>query len=114
MVIAQGDVYWADLPVPRGSEPGFRRPVVVVQGDTFNQSQIGTVLCVPCSGNVKRADYPGQVLLRARSTGLPHDSVASLFHLTPVNKSDLLDRAGHLGRAELHQLLSTLDVVLDR
>jgi mRNA interferase MazF len=114
MVIAQGDVYWADLPVPSGSEAGFRRPVVVIQGDAFNQSRIRTVLCAPCTGNLRRATYPGQVLLRARSTGLPQDSVASVFQIAPINKSDLAERVGHLGRGELQALLSTLDIVLDR
>ena len=59
MVITQGDVCWADLPDPTGSGPGFRRPVVVVQGDAFNRSRIATVVCVPLTSNLRWADAPG-------------------------------------------------------
>lgn len=113
-MVAQGEIFWADLPAPTGSEPGFRRPVIVIQGDAFNQSLIRTVVCVPCSGNVRRADYPGNVLLRARSTGLPGDSVATLFQITMLNRSDLQERVGRVGRADLERLLTALDTVLGR
>ena len=65
-MIAQGDVCWADLADPAGSEPGFRRPVVVVQGDAFNRSRLATVVCVPLTSNLKWADAPGNVLLGAQ------------------------------------------------
>ncbi|HEX4965087.1 MAG TPA: type II toxin-antitoxin system PemK/MazF family toxin [Thermoanaerobaculia bacterium] len=58
MVIHQGEVWWADLPEPVGSEPGFRRPVIIVQTDRFNQSRIATALCVPLTSNVRLADSP--------------------------------------------------------
>ena len=78
MVITQGDVWWADLGEPAGSEPGFRRPVLVVQGDAFNRSRIATVVCVVLTSQLKWADAPGNVLLSARATGLPKDSVANV------------------------------------
>ena len=70
MVISQGEVWWADLPEPAGSGPGFRRPVVVAQGDAFNQSALRTVVCVALTSNRRWADAPGNVLLSARVTGL--------------------------------------------
>jgi len=70
MVISQGDVWWADLPDPIGSGPGFRRPVVVVQGDSLNRSKISTVVCVPLTGNLKWENAPGNVKLSERATGL--------------------------------------------
>lgn len=76
MVISQGEVWWADLAEPRGSEPGFRRPVVVVQSDSFNRSNIATVVCVPLTSNLRWADAPGNVLLSTKVTCLPKDSVA--------------------------------------
>ena len=114
MVVAQGDIFWADLPAPSGSEAGFRRPVVVVQGDAFNESALRTVVCIPCTGNVRRADYPGNVLLRASSTGLARDSVASVFQITAVDRTALLERVGHVGRTDVECLLDTLDTVLGR
>lgn len=76
-MISLGDVCWADLAEPRGSEPGYRQPVVVVQGDAFNRSAIATVVVVPLTSNLRWSDVPANALLRARSTGLPRDSVAT-------------------------------------
>ncbi len=78
MVISQGEIWWADLPSPTGSGPGFRRPVVIVQGDAINQSRIGTAICVPLTSNLKWGDAPGNVLLNSKSTGLAKDSVANV------------------------------------
>ena len=78
MVISQGNVYWANLPDPTGSGPGFRRPVVVVQGDALNRSRIRTVVCIPLTSNLRWAEAPGSVLLPARASGLPKESVANV------------------------------------
>ena len=90
MVISQGEVWWADLPAPVGSAPGFRRPVVVVQGDALNRSRISTVVCVPLTSNLRWADAPGNVLLSARLTGLPKDSVANVSQVLTLDR-DLLE-----------------------
>ena len=112
--IAQGDVWWADLPVPRGSAPGFRRPVVVVQGDALNRSNIATVVCVPLTSNVKWASAPGNVLLAASMTGPPKESVANVSQIVALDKGDLAERTGTLTRTKLELLLSGIDVVLGR
>jgi mRNA interferase MazF len=112
--IAQGDVWWADLPEPRGSGPGFRRPVVVVQGDALNRSQIATVVCVPLTSNVKWAAAPGNVLLPPGVTGLPKESVANVSQIVTLDKTDLTERTGKLPRAKLRLVLSGIDVVLGR
>ena len=88
-MIAQGEVWWADLPAPEGSAPGFRRPVVVVQGDAFNRSALRTALCVPLTSNLRWAEAPGNVLLTARSTGLPRDSVANVSQLVTLDTRDM-------------------------
>ena len=77
MVVSRGDVFWASLPDPTGSGPGFRRPVAVVQGDAFNASRLATVVVVPLTSNLRWAAAPGNVLLAATRTGLPRDSVAN-------------------------------------
>src|SRR5207249_10320416 len=78
LVIAQGQVWWVELPEPSGSEPGFRRPVVIVQGDAFNRSALRTVVCVALTSNLRWANAPGNVLLSAQQTGLPRDSVVNV------------------------------------
>ncbi len=114
MVIVQGDVCWADMPDPAGSGPGFRRPVVVVQGDAFNRSRIATAVCVPLTSNVTWADAPGNVLLPARSTGLPKDSVANVSQIVTLDRSFLTERVGRLSRAQIALVLGGIDVVLGR
>jgi mRNA interferase MazF len=113
-VISQGEVWWADLPPPTRSEPGFRRPVVIVQGDALNRSRIATVVCVPLTSNLRWADAPGNVLLTARATGLPKDSVANVSQVVALDRSVLTERAGKLSRAKVDLLLSGIDVVLGR
>lgn len=113
-MISQGDVWWADLPTPGGSEPGFRRPVVVVQSDAFNRSEIDTVVCVAVTSNVKWADSPGNVVLTARVTGLSRPSVANVSQVVTLDKSDLTERAGRVPQAKLDLVLAGLDIVLGR
>ena len=114
MVIAQGDVWWADLATPGGSAPGFRRPVVVVQGDAFNRSSIRTVVCVGVTSNLKWADAPGNVLLEGRATGLRRRSVANVTQVVTLDKGELTERAGRLPQAKLGLILAGIDVVLGR
>ena len=114
MTVAQGDVWWADLPEPRGSGPGFRRPVVVVQGDALNRSRIATVVCVPLTSNLQWATAPGNVPLAASVTGLPKDSVANVSQLVTLDRGELSERVGKLARSKLDLVLSGIDVVLGR
>ena len=114
MVISQGEVWWADIPTPTGSGPGFRRPVVIVQGDALNRSRIATVVCVPLTSNLKWADAPGNVLLAARSTSLPKDSVANVSQIVALDKSFLTERVGKLSSAKIELVSSGIDVVLGR
>jgi mRNA interferase MazF len=114
MVISQGDVWWAELADPRGSEPGFRRPVVVVQGDAFNRSRISTVVCVSLTSNPRWADAPGNVRLTARANGLDRDSVANVTQVVTLDRSALVERSGRLSPARLGLVLAGIDVLLGR
>ena len=113
-MISQGEIWWADLPAPTGSAPGFRRPVAVVQSDALNQSRISTVVCVPLTSNLKWALAPGNVSLSARLTGLPKDSVANVSQIISLDNSLLTERVGKLPRAKLELLFSGIDLVLGR
>lgn len=107
-------MWWADLPDPVGSGPGFRRPVVVVQGDPFNRSRIATVVCVPLTSNLVWADAPGNVRLSAKVTGLPKDSVANVSQLVTLDKVMLDERVSKLPRRKLSLVLGGIDVMLGR
>jgi mRNA interferase MazF len=112
--LSQGDVCWAELGVPTGSEPGFRRPVVVVQGDPLNRSRIATVVCVALTSNMKWSAAPGNVTLSASATGLPKDSVANVSQIVTLERAALSERVGKLSHSKLELVLSGIDVVLDR
>jgi mRNA interferase MazF len=114
VVIAQGEVWWAELPEPAGSAPGFRRPVVIVQGESFNRSRIATVVCVPLTSNLRWAGAPGNVLLKASSTGLPRDAVANVSQIITVDRALLSEQVGQISVQEMDLLLAGIDVVLGR
>lgn len=113
-MIAQGEVWWADLGDPAGSEPGFRRPVVVVQGEAFNASSLRTVVCVVLTSNLRWGDAPGNLLLAARATGLPKASVANVSQLVTLDRDALTERVGRLSASNLELVLVGIDVVLGR
>ena len=114
MVVAQGEVWWADLGAPTRSEPGYRRPIVVVQSDAFNRSRISTIVCVPLTSNLTWADAPGNVLLSVAMTGLPRDSVANVSQIVTLDRAELEERVGKIPRAKLDLILAGIDIVLGR
>ena len=112
--VAQGEIWWADLPMPAGSGPGFRRPLVVVQGNPLNRSRLPTVVCVPLTSNLAWEAAPGNTLMSAKATGLPEDSVANASQLFAIDRTFLTTRVGRLAPKRLEQILATIDVVLGR
>ena len=113
-MISQGDIWWAELGTPSGSAPGFRRPMVVVQGDPFNRSRVATVLCVPLTSNLRWAEAPGNVVLPARATRLSKDSVANVSQLVTLDRNVLEEHVVKLSRRRLEAILTGVDVVLGR
>ena len=113
MVIRRGELWWADLDAPIGSAPGFRRPVLVVQSDAFNQSTIASTVIVPLTTNIQRADAPGNVLIRARKTGLGKDSVVNVSQPVAVDRRALVERIGAVDGAIMTSVARGLRLVLD-
>ena len=113
-MVAQGEVWWADLPAPSGSEPGFRRPVLVVQGDAFNRSRIATVVCVALTSNLRWAEAPGNVELTARMTGLAKNCVANVSQLVTLGRDTLTERVGKVSRAKLNLAFDGINIVFGR
>lgn len=114
MVISQGEVWWADIGEPIGAEPGYRRPIIVVQGDALNRSRIATVVCIPLTRNIKWAHAPGNVLLKAELTGLQDDSVANVSQIVALDRSQLTECVGKVGSRQLDAILNGIDVILGR
>lgn len=111
-MITQGQVYWVDLEEPQGSEPGYRRPVVVVQSDRFNSTSIRTVVVCILTTSLRRASTPGHIVLQPGESGLPHPSVANPTQLATINKVDLWEFVGSLPSGALRRVLAGIDVVL--
>jgi mRNA interferase MazF len=114
MVISQGDVCWASLNDPVGSAPGYRRPVVVVQGDLFNASRIATTVVVPLTSNQRLVAAPGNVALPAGTTGLPKDSIANVSAIVSIDRGVLTERVGRIPASQLNRVLAGIDLVLGR
>ena len=92
----RGEIWWANLPAPAGSEPGYRRPVLIVQDDIFNQSRISTVIVAAITSNTRLAEAPGNVLLSPQASGLPKESVVNVSQLLTLDKRFLTERVGAL------------------
>ncbi len=112
MVVERGQIWWADLDEPEGSEPGFRRPVLIVSSDAFNRSRIQTVLAVVLTSNLKLVDAPGNVLVPAKTSGLPRDSVANVSQVVTVDKAFLDEEAGRVKGRLLADVDAGLRLVL--
>jgi mRNA interferase MazF len=105
VVVERGDIWWADLDEPAGSGPAFRRPVLIVQADAFNRSRLRTAIAVVLTSNLRLVDAPGNVLMPAKATGLPKDSVANVSQVITIDRDFLTEKAGRLRG----QLLKDLD-----
>lgn len=113
-MIEQGEIWWAELPELRGSEPGFRRPVVVVQGDAFNRSRINTVLCVAITSNLRLARAPGNLFISAEISGLPRDSVANVSQVVTLDRQFLTERVSSLPHNLVETILDGIILALGR
>jgi mRNA interferase MazF len=101
----RGDVWWVDFGQPFGSEPGYRRPVIVMQAEPFNRSRIDTVIVVPMTTNTELAAAPGNVLCNAKQTGLRRPSVANVSQLAVIDRRRLQEKVGAIPA----QLMSRLE-----
>ena len=112
VVVERGQVWWAALDEPAGSEPGFRRPVLIVQSDAFNRSRVRTVVAVVLTSNARLVDAPGNVLIPAKVAGLPRDSVANVSQIITVDRDFLTEPAGRVRGQLLKDVDDGLRLVL--
>jgi mRNA interferase MazF len=110
--LRRGEVWWTDFGTPFGSEPGYRRPAIIVQADSMNRSDLGTVLLVPLTRTLEWAAAPGNVLCRRKETGLRHVSVANLSQLTVADRRRLLEKVGAVTGALMREIEEGMKLVL--
>jgi len=111
-MVKRGQIWWAELPQPIAPEPGYRRPVVIVQANEFNDSRINTVIVAIVTSNLKLADAPGNVYLSQSKSGLPKDSVVNVSQLLTLDKSFLTQQQGQVDNVIINQIDEGLQLVL--
>jgi len=110
--VQRGEIWWAELPVPKESGPGYRRPVLIVQADAFNRSRISTAVAAVISSNLRLSDAPGNVFLSRRQSGLPKDSVVNISQLVTLDRQYLSCKAGNLSARHMTAVDDGLRLVL--
>jgi mRNA interferase MazF len=112
--LIQGEIVWADLGEPRGSETGYHRPVLVIQSDAINRSRIATVICIPLTSNLRLARMPGNLLLKASETGLDRDCVANVSLIAAIDRDMIDERVGTVSEKRVQAVFVGLDILLGR
>lgn len=108
----RGEIWWANLPTPKGSEPGYRRPVLIIQSDDFTRTRIKTVIVAVITSNLRLGQAPGNISLTARTGGLPRDSVVNVSQLMTLDKTFLTERVHTLPARVMTQVDAGVRLVL--
>ena len=108
----RGDIYWADFGIPFGSEPGFRRPVLIIQNDAFNKSQLNTIVVIPLTTNLILENAPGNLLLEKEESRLSKDSVIVVSQIYAIDRRRLLEHITTINRSTLNEVVSGIKMVL--
>jgi mRNA interferase MazF len=109
----RGEIWWADLESPRGSEPGYRRPVLIVQSDKFNESNINTIVCVAISSNVKLREAPGNLFLTKAESGLDKDSVVNFSQIITIDRVFLTEFIGSVRGSTINKIKNRIHIIFD-
>jgi mRNA interferase MazF len=110
--VRRGEIWWADLGEPMGSEPSLRRPVLIVQDNQYNRSRIATVIVLSITSNIKLADMPGNILLGREDSSLPKESVINISQIATIDKSWLENKVGYISQALMEEVDHGLGLVL--
>jgi mRNA interferase MazF len=113
MDIKQGDIYWIDFGTPKGSEPGFRHPHIVIQNNVFNASKIRTVVVCALTSNLKWAKSPGNVLIKKGEGNISKDTVVNILQIETIDKSFLTERIGTLSRSRIKQIMEGIHLLME-
>jgi mRNA interferase MazF len=112
--ISQGEIWWIDLAEPIGSAPGYKRPIIIVQGDSINKSKIATTIGVILTSNLEWAEAPGNVFLDSNTTKLSKDSIANVSQIVTVDKNMLIERISKLPRTKINLILNGIYILLGK
>ncbi len=108
----RGEIWWADFGIPFGSETGFRRPVLIIQDDSFNRSKINTVIVIPLTTNLALENAPGNVMIEKEQSGLSKDSILVVSQLSAIDKSRMIERVGRIESNILREVEYGITMIL--
>jgi len=110
--MTRGELWWADLGLPFGSEPGYKRPVLIIQNDFFNRSHINTTIIIPLTTNLLYADAPGNILITKKESKLRKDSVITLSQIEVIDRQRLVEKISKIDRTIMEKIDNNLMFVL--
>ncbi|TGM05470.1 type II toxin-antitoxin system PemK/MazF family toxin [Leptospira jelokensis] len=110
--MTRGEIWWVDLGIPFGSEPGFKRPVLIVQNDAFNESNINTIVVVPLTTNLNLAKAPGNVPLSRKESNLSKDSIVNVSQIVTLGRDRFISKASHLKTKNMRKIEDGIKLVL--
>jgi mRNA interferase MazF len=108
----RGEIWWADFGIPFGSEVGYRRPVLIVQDDAFNESKIKTIVVLPLSTNLRLLDAPGNVLVNSKESKLSKNSVIIVAQFYALDRQKFFERISKVKRETMEKVESGMMLVL--
>lgn len=107
-----GEIWWADFGIPFGSEPGYNRPVLIIQDDTFNKSKINTIVVLPLTTKILLENAPGNIFIGKEESGMPKDSVIVVSQLYAIDRQRLLEQVSKLQMAIMKEVESGIKLVI--
>ncbi|MEA1912101.1 MAG: type II toxin-antitoxin system PemK/MazF family toxin [Spirochaetota bacterium] len=108
----RGEIWWADLGIPFGSEPGFKRPVLILQDNLFNKSRIKTIIVVSITSNLLLAEAPGNIILEKEESNLSKDGVINVSQISTIDKHRLIEKIGNISRITEEKVDTGVELVL--
>ena len=109
----RGEIYWVNFGLPLGSEPGYRRPAVILQSNTFNHTRIRTTICAVLTSNLDLLQAPGNILIETTASGLPKDSVLNISQIYTVDKQSVEEKIGRLPEKYFPRIDASIRLILD-
>jgi len=110
--MTRGELWWADLGIPFGSEPGYKRPVLIIQNDFFNNSNINTTIAVPLTTNLLLAEIPGNILITQNESKLAKDSVIAIPQIEVIDRRRLLEKIAKIDRSIIEKVENSIMFIL--
>ena len=109
----RGEIWWADFGLPFGSEPGFKRPIIIIQSNDFNKSKINTIVVVPLTTNLELELAPGNVFIDKSDSNLSKDSIAVVSQINAIDKMRLQSKVSKLDSVIISDIEDGIQLVLD-